>query len=142
MWNKTIQEYGAVGDGKMLNTAAIQAAIDACAEAGGGRVVIEDGSFVIGTLFLHSCVELHLAANGCLLASTNGADYPNFQPKTWDAYNAPRHSSRCLIYAEGANHIAITGTGTIDCCGAISVTQIRTASISTAPRMSPSAIAV
>lgn len=117
MWKKTIQEFGAVGDGKTLNTAAIQAAIDACAEAGGGLVVIENGAFVTGTLFLHSFVELHLEANGILLASTNGADYPNFQPRTWNAEQAPRHSSRCLIYAEGAHHVSITGTGTINCCG-------------------------
>ena len=117
MWKKTIQEYGAVGDGKTLNTAAIQAAIDACAEAGGGQVIVGDGDYVTGTLFLHSMVELHLCANGRLLASTNGNDYPNFQPQTWDADRAPRHSSRCLIYAECASHIAITGTGTVDCQG-------------------------
>ncbi len=117
MFNKTITDFGAVGDGVTLNTLNIQKAIDACAAEGGGRVTVSDGAYVTGTLFLHSGVELHLSVTGKLLASLDGSDYPNFQPATWDAYKAPRHSSRCLIYAENAENVAITGRGTIDCRG-------------------------
>ena len=117
MFDKTIKEFGAVGDGVTLCTANIQKAINACAAEGGGRVVVSDGAYVTGTLFLYSNVELHLTVTGKLLASLNGEDYPNFTPKTWDSYKAPRHSSRCLIYAENEENVSITGKGCIDCRG-------------------------
>ncbi len=117
MFNKSITEYGAVGDGKTLNTVCIQQAIDDCAAAGGGRVVICQGDFVTGTVFLKSNVNLHFEVGAKLLASLDGADYPSFTPETWDAYKAPRHSSRCLIYAENADRITLSGNGIIDCRG-------------------------
>ncbi len=117
MFKKSIVEYGAVGDGKTLNTKYIQNAIDDCAAAGGGTVIISQGEFVTGTLFLRSNVELHFEVASKLLASLDGEDYPNFTPKNWDSYKAPRHSSRCLIYAECEDRISITGNGIIDCRG-------------------------
>ena len=48
----TITDFGAVGNGKTLNTAAIQSAIDACTAAGGGRVTVPAGKFLSGTILL------------------------------------------------------------------------------------------
>ena len=69
-----ILDFGAVADGKTMNTKAIQAAIDECAKEG-GRVVVPAGTFMSGSIFLKSNVELHLAHNATLRASEDLADY-------------------------------------------------------------------
>ena len=70
-----VTAFGADADGKTLATAAIQRAIDACRDQGGGRVVVPAGVFVTGTLRLHSRIELHLEAGAVLRGSANVADY-------------------------------------------------------------------
>ena len=62
-----ITQSGAVGDGATDCTAAIAKAIDACAEAGGGRVVVPAGEFLTGAIHLKSNVDLHLAATNSVL---------------------------------------------------------------------------
>ena len=109
----SIVDYGALDDGETLNTKSIQSAIDACSEAGGGMVVIPAGRFFSGTIILKNSVELHLARGATLLGSFNQSDYPD-QPH--GEYRALRDSDgfNSLIYAQGAEDIAITGYGTID----------------------------
>ena len=72
-----ITDFGAVGDGKTLNTRTIQEAIDACPE--GGRVVIPAGCFVTGALFLKSDMTLELEDGAVLFGSPHerlpGHDY-------------------------------------------------------------------
>ena len=110
-----ILSYGAVADGKTLNTQAIQNAIDACFYAGGGRVVIPSGIFKTGTVWLKSGVELHLEINATLLASDNMDDY-----NPLDAYeqnfSVPFEYwvGKHLIIAHEIENVAITGFGTID----------------------------
>lgn len=112
-----ITDFGAVGDGTTLCTQAIQKAIDACCGGEGERVVIPRGTFVTGTLFLHSCMELHFAPGSVLLASMNAGDYPVITSSVWNTEYAPRKDSRCLLYAEAAHHLSITGAGTVECRG-------------------------
>jgi polygalacturonase len=69
-----ILDFGAVGDGVTLNTAAINAAIAACASAGGGTVVVPPGIFVAGTIVLLSNVTLHLLAGAIIKGSPNVGD--------------------------------------------------------------------
>ncbi len=110
-----IVNFGAIPDGKTINTAQIQAAIDACHAAGGGQVVVPAGVFKTGTLWLRSNVELHLSMGATLLASENMDDY-----NALDAY--PENFScvpegwvgKHLIIAYEAENIAITGFGTVD----------------------------
>lgn len=112
-----LRNFGAVGDGKTLDTAAVQAAIDAAGKTG-GRVMVSDGTFKIGSVELRSNVELHIAADGVLLGSENPADYRDFKELThMDWEMAPRKSNSCLILLHECENAAITGFGTIDCNG-------------------------
>jgi len=96
-----IRSYGAKDDGKTINTRAIQKAIDACHQSGGGMVLVPPGEFVTGTIILKSNVNLHLQQGAVLLGSLDTADY---RP---DGY---RHG---LIYAFQARGVTISGEGEI-----------------------------
>src|SRR5882672_8409147 len=71
-----ITEQGSVGDGKTLNTKAIQAAIERCAAGGGGTLVVPEGTFVTGSIFLKQGVNLQVEKGGVLKGSQNTNDYP------------------------------------------------------------------
>ena len=71
-----IADFGAKGDGKTLDTQAVQAAIDACNKDQGGTVLVPAGVFVIGTVEMKSNVTLHIAAQGKLLGSADGNAVP------------------------------------------------------------------
>jgi hypothetical protein len=107
-----VRDYGAVGDGVAMDTKAIQAAIDACTSANGGKVYLHNGKFLSGTLRLKSNVTLYIEAGAELLGSTNLADYPVIIEQ-YRSY-ADNYRNKSLIYAEKAEDIAIMGRGTID----------------------------
>ena len=112
-----IRDTGAVGDGQTLNTSAIQAAIERVFQAGGGRVVFPAGKYLTGSITLRSNVELHFEENAILLGSTHMEDYP---PHPFPKFRSLRDKGGfpALIYAEGAEHVTLTGPGTIDGQGA------------------------
>jgi len=97
-----IVSFGAVPDGRTLNTTAIQAAVDNAYKDGGGRVIIPAGRFLSGSIVLKSGVELHLLENAILLGSTNPADY--IKINRWKG----------LVMADGQKDIAISGKGILD----------------------------
>ncbi|MBK9730525.1 MAG: glycoside hydrolase family 28 protein [Chitinophagaceae bacterium] len=97
-----ILDFGAVPDGKTLNTSAIQSAIDAASKNASGRVIIPEGIFLTGSIILKSGVELHLLNKAVLLGSTNPDHYRKLN--RWIA----------LILADSQSNIAITGKGQID----------------------------
>ncbi|MEM7036717.1 MAG: glycosyl hydrolase family 28 protein, partial [Bacteroidota bacterium] len=101
-----ITAFGAVADGKTLNTEAVQAAVDQAHADGGGRVIIPKGRFLSGGVILKSGVELHLLKGGVLLGSTDPEDYVKLN--RWKA----------LVLADSAENIAITGKGILDGQGA------------------------
>jgi polygalacturonase len=103
-----VREFGAKGDGKTLDTRAIQAAIDACNKANGGTVLIPAGDFICGTVELKSNVTLHLSAQGRLLGSTRREDY------SAGTGVPPGNGNVVFVYAVNAVNITIEGRGTID----------------------------
>ena len=72
----SVRDYGAKGDGVTLDTGAIQAAIDACTNMGGGTVYLPPGEYLSGTITLKDNVTLHVGPNARLLGSKSLADYP------------------------------------------------------------------
>ncbi|HUI09019.1 MAG TPA: glycosyl hydrolase family 28 protein [Bacteroidota bacterium] len=102
-----VADSGAVGDGRTLNTAALQRAIDGCAAAGGGTVEIPPGDFVTGTLFLRSNIRLVIDAGGVLRGSPRVRDYEASGRRLG------------LLYAGDAENVTVSGPGRIDGnCGA------------------------
>src|SRR5690348_18165686 len=88
--------FGAVGDGKALDSPAINAAIDACTKAGGGLVYLRPGTYSSGTIILKSNVVLYLEAGAVLLGSADLSDYGD----VGHAIDLSGHSPKHLIYAE------------------------------------------
>ncbi|MDX9979375.1 MAG: glycosyl hydrolase family 28 protein [Lentisphaeria bacterium] len=109
-----ILRFGAVPDGKTVCTKAIQDAIDACHQAGGGQVVCGTGTFVTGSLQLKDRVELHLSVGCRLLGSPRLEDYTRLVAKGFRDELGPEKSAHGLIWAAYAEDIAVTGPGTID----------------------------
>jgi len=95
-----VLKYGAVGDGKTVDTKAIQKAIDEAFKASSqARVLIPSGhKFLIGTLYLKSNIDFCLEGNSELLVSTNQSDY----------------TGEAAVMAEGADNLKISGTGSIN----------------------------
>jgi len=111
-----IEDYGAIGDGHTLNTAAIQAAIDDCAENGGGTVYFPAGTFLSGTIYFKKNICLRLESGSVLLGSTRVDDYPLNQTRY--PSGSDRYVARALIWGEDLENLTITGRGTIDGQGA------------------------
>lgn len=113
-----IRSYGAKGDKATLDTAAVQAAIDACARDGGGTVLVPAGTFTIGTVELKSNVTLHIASSGKLLGSGDGKQYHAVDAIPLRGDSTLNDGNWALLYAVNATNIALEGTGTIDGQGA------------------------
>ena len=80
-----VRDFGAKGDGETKDTAAIQRAIDAANEAGGGEVLLPKGVYLSGSVFLKSGVDFHLAEDAVLKGSPDPADYNalDIAPQNW-----------------------------------------------------------
>lgn len=101
-----VRQMGAAGDGHTRDTAAIQRAIDACANSGGGTVRFAAGTYVSGPLDWKSHIELHLDAGATLLGSPDRSDFPIRQDAKWRRVS--------LLHADHATGISLTGQGTVD----------------------------
>ncbi len=103
---------GAVGDGKTMNTAAIQRAIDKSAgDPFAKTVILEPGTYLTGALFLKSGVNLLIGKGVTLLGSQNIADYPE-RPSRIASIEMTWPSALINVYQQ--SNVTITGEGTID----------------------------
>ena len=113
-----VLDYGAKGDGKTKNTEAINAAIDAAAENGGGTVFFPAGDYLSYTIRLRNRTTLHLDQGAVLIGDEEvdgvGYDLPE-EPTLYKEYQDFGHSywRNSLIYGDGLHDIAITGHGMI-----------------------------
>ena len=110
----SIAKHGGVADGQTLNTEAFRKAIDACAQAGGGVVLVPRGLWLTGPIVLKNNVNLHLAKGSLVQFSANRADYPLIKTN-WEGLDAVRNLSP--LYGADLENIAITGHGTFDGAG-------------------------
>ncbi|MFZ0337385.1 MAG: glycosyl hydrolase family 28-related protein, partial [Terracidiphilus sp.] len=121
-----VRQYGATGDGKTLDTDAVNRAIAAAAAAGGGTVLFPAGVYLCFSIHLQSYVHLYLDAGATILAAEspkpgettgyNGGTYDAAEPNTaWDAYQdyGHNHWHNSLIWAEDMHDFSITGPGLI-----------------------------
>jgi polygalacturonase len=109
-----VTNYGVVGDGKTMNTAAIQKTIDAAAAAGGGTVLVPAGKFLTKPFTLANSINLHLAKGAVILISDDMTSYPVVSARYQDS-----------ITASGAHDLEISGEGTIDGQGGVWWTTFR-----------------
>jgi polygalacturonase len=121
-----VRHYGATGDGKTLDTPAVNRAIDAAAAAGGGLVIFSAGTYLCFSIHLKSRVHLQLQ-QGCILLAADsplpgeqtgyrGGAYDAAEPNTaWDAYQdyGHNHWHNSLLWGEDIHDFSITGPGLI-----------------------------
>lgn len=109
-----VRDFGARGDGQTLDTPALQAAVDACAAAGGGQVWLPPGRYLSGTIHLRSRLTLWLDAGARLIGTTNLAEYrhpapPAYMPEArWGKWH------RGLLVGEDLEDVTLAGPGVID----------------------------
>jgi polygalacturonase len=93
-----VLDFGLRGDGKTMNTVAVQKLIDGCSNSGGGTLFFPPGNYLTGSFRLKDNVNVYLSPGAKIRGSSNRMDY----------------SHECLVYAEDAKNISIKGLGTID----------------------------
>lgn len=109
-----IIDFGAIGNGHVMNTQAINNAIKKCSENGGGKVIVPAGIWLTGPIKLQSNINLYLEKQALLQFSSNYQDYPLIR-SNWEGVDQVRYLSP--ISGHNLENIAITGRGIIDGAG-------------------------
>lgn len=108
------EDFGHVAQGDELATRAIQAAIDAATQRGGGTVRLSRGDYVSGTLDLRSNVRLEVRKGARLLASLDSKDYPQRVASRPTVMDSNMGMNQSLIFAERCRNFGLCGDGLID----------------------------
>lgn len=106
-----IKDFGAIADGKTSNTLAFEKAIKACAQNGGGKVLVPEGKYLTGAIHLESNVNLHLDDRAEILFSIDPKEYPMVHT-SFEGTELMNYSP--LIYAKNKTNVAITGKGILN----------------------------
>jgi polygalacturonase len=109
-----ISELGAIGDAKTVNTAAIQAAIDQCAAAGGGVIVVPKGTFISGALYFKQGVNLLVEKDAVLKSTATMADFRPIYTR-WEGIE--RYWTSAFLNFINVKDVVVSGEGTIDGSG-------------------------
>lgn len=114
-----VRAFGATGDGRTLDSPAVNRAIAAAAHAGGGTVEFPAGNYLCGSLRLASHVTLHLNAGATITATADPAAYDAPEPNEWGDQHGYQdfghsHFQNSLVWGVGLENVAITGFGRID----------------------------
>ena len=112
-----VRDYGAVGDGRHLDSKAINQAIDAAAAAGGGTVYLPAGSYLSGSIHLKSHIALFIDQGATIVAAPVSAEngYDPQEASISNVYQDQGHSyfQNSLIWGEDLQDVSILGTGMI-----------------------------
>jgi polygalacturonase len=114
-----VKAFGATGDGKTLDTAAINKTIEAAVAAGGGTVLFPAGTYLCYSIHLNSNITLYLGSGATILAADSpvagGQGYDPPEPLAWDKFQDYGHSHwhNSLIWGEGIENVFIIGPGRI-----------------------------
>src|SRR5215212_1620798 len=115
----SVRAYGARGDGKTVDSGAVNRAIEAAAAMGGGTVHFPAGTYLCFSIRLKSNVSLHLDNGAIILAADPEKDkgsYDSPEPNEWDMYQDFGHShwQNSLIWGINVENVSIDGHGLID----------------------------
>ena len=122
-----IEDFGAVGDGTHLDSPAINQAIDAAANAGGGTVFVPAGTDLSGSIHLRSNIHLQIEAGATILGAPQSLNaYDETEPFPDIAYQDGGHTyfHNSLIWGENLTNVFITGHGTINGGGLVRAAAI------------------
>src|SRR5713226_3528751 len=112
-----VKAFGATGNGKTLDTPAINKAIEAAAAAGGGTVRFPAGNYLSVSIHLKSNIALYLDQGATLIAASpaDGVRYDPAEPNEWEKYQDFGHSHwhNSLIWGENLSNVSILGPGMI-----------------------------
>lgn len=111
--NFSIKDFGAVGDGQTLNTDAFAKTIDACAKAGGGKVIVPAGLWLTGPIELKSNINLVVERGAVIQMTKDHSQYPIIPASS----KSGNYVVASPVYGYGLENIAITGSGVIDGAG-------------------------
>jgi polygalacturonase len=112
-----VRSFGAVGDGKQLDSPAIDKTIAAAAAAGGGTVLVPAGTYLSGSIHLQSNIHLLIDAGATILGAPQNLNAYDFtEPWTNNPYQDGGHCyfHNSLIWGENLTNVFITGHGTIN----------------------------
>jgi polygalacturonase len=141
-----VRDFGATGDGRTIDSDAINSAISSASASGGGTVIVPAGTYASYSIRLRSHVELRLETGAVLLAAdtANGRGYDPAEPGPGNAYQDFGHSHwhNSLIWGEDVEDVAITGRGRIDGKGLSRGLGPRAADLDTKPGEANKAIAL
>ena len=111
---KNILFYGGKGDGKTVNTKAIDKAIDDISSQGGGKLVFSEGTFLTGGFYLKSNIEIHLEKGAVLRSTGNLEDYYPDEKVFGTFFENEECMGGTLIYGENIENVKFSGEGAID----------------------------
>jgi polygalacturonase len=113
----SVRAFGAVGDGKNLDSPAIDKAIAAAGAAGGGTVLVPAGTYLCGSIHLKSNINLVIDAGATILGAPQNLNaYDETEPLAGPAYQDGGHCyfHNSLIWGENLTNVSITGHGLIN----------------------------